>query len=59
MRQKYIIQLWNRKYKHWFDYLVFFNRDNARRFYSRMKKITDKNVHMRLLEVISYDFKEY
>ena len=59
MRQKYIIQLWNSKHKHWFDYVVFFNRDNARRFYQRLKKTSDTNFHIRLLEVVSYDFKEY
>lgn len=58
MRQKYIIQLWNRRFKHWFDYVSFYNKDSARRFYQRLKKTSD-NYYIRLLEVISYDFKEY
>lgn len=59
MRQKYIIQIWNNKKLHWFDYITFYNRDNSRRVYQRLIKCSEPNIKFRLLEVISYDFKEY
>ena len=55
MRQKYIIQLWNKRHLYWFDYLTFYNKDNARRMYQHIKK-NSIGIRFRLLEVISYDF---
>lgn len=56
MRQKYIIQLWNKRHMYWFDYLTFYNRDNAKRFYQRIKK-QSQGITFRLLEVICYEFR--
>ncbi len=55
MRQKYIIQIWNKRHHYWFDYLTFYNRDNAKRFYQHLKR-NSINISFRLLEVICYDF---
>ena len=57
MRQKYIIQLWNCNLHHWFDYVTFYNQDNAKRFYQRLIK-QSRGISIRLLEVICYEFKE-
>lgn len=59
MKRKYIIQLWNNKHFYWFDYITFYNKINASRFYDRFKKCSNNKIHVRLIEVAQYDFKEY
>lgn len=56
---RYIIQLYNYKHHHWFDYLCFYNRDNARRCFDNYKRCSDKKMRLRLIEVVAYDFKKY
>ena len=56
-RQKYIIQLYNKRHHYWFDYLTFYNQNNARRAYDSYKRCSNANIHIRLLEVVSYDFE--
>ena len=58
MRQKYIIQLWNKQKHHWFDYITFYNKCNASRMYDRLKRNSDPRIHMRLVEVQQYDFEK-
>ena len=55
MHQKYIIQVYNNRFMKWFDYLIFYNRDNAKRCYQNIKKHS-YNVSFRLIEVICYEF---
>ena len=55
---KYIIQLYNYKNRYWFDYLVFYNKDNAKRCFQNYKRNSPKKYKIRLLEIIAYDFEE-
>lgn len=58
MKRKYVIQLWNNRHSYWFDYLTFYSKVNATRFYDRLKRCSDRRIHLRLIEVQQYDFEE-